>query len=159
MTDQIDVDLDLGLDQPATEMPAIPPKKKRQRNKKVAATPNTIAPVETPPEVAVAPVEIDPEEDRANWPTIRIESEKDKPNYEYVSAHGTMLNGKPFGWDMQIMRGVDVKVPPSIVRVLQDAVSTHYPTVIDPVTGAKKQLRQNRSAIPWTLVSGGKYIR
>lgn len=159
MTDQIDVDLDLGLEETTiTEIPAAPPEKKKPTGKKKAAA---TAQKAEPEEIVVKEVlpDIDPEDDRANWPTIRIEHEKAKPNYEFVSAHGTKKNGSPFGWDMQIMRGVDVKVPPSIVHVLLDAVSTHYPTVLDPVTKEKKQLRQNRSAIPWTLVSGGKYIR
>lgn len=102
--------------------------------------------------------EIDPEDDRANWPTIRIDAEEGMPNYAYVSANGTKKNGEPFGWDMQIMRGVDVQVPPSIVYCLQDAVATHIFMRRDPITGRNIQERQNRASIPWRLVRGGKYL-
>ena len=159
MSDQLDVNLDLGLDTPPFETPLVP-----QEKKKTGAVKRTSGKKKAPEAVTEAAVvevlpDIDPEDDRENWPTIRIETEKDKPNYEFVAAHGTKKNGSPFGWDMQIMRGVDVKVPPSIVYALQDAISTHYPTIVDPVTGKKVQLRQNRPATPWTLVSRGKYIK
>jgi hypothetical protein len=102
---------------------------------------------------------LDPEDDRENWPTINIEMEKDRPNYEVLIAYGTKQDGSPFGWDLQVMRGVDVKVPPSIVHALRDAVATHYVQRRDPVTGTTQMIPQNRKALPWTLVSPGKYIR
>ncbi len=100
---------------------------------------------------------IDPEKDRKNWPTIIVEMERGKPNYEYVSAHGTMKNGQPFGHDLQIMRGKEVQVPPSIVYALQDSISTHYIQVRDPVTGKRSLMGQDRSGVPWRLIKGGKY--
>lgn len=103
--------------------------------------------------------EIDPERDRENWPTIMIDSEKDKPNYEFVAAHGTLRNGEAFSHECQIQRGVEVKVPPSIVRVLQLAVSAHYEQRPDPMTGKNMMVRSDRSAIPWRLVRPGKYIQ
>jgi hypothetical protein len=142
-----DNDLDLGLD----DIIDLPPKKEV---KKKAAAKKPAAPVE-----AVLLDDLDPEYDRANWPTIIIDFEQDKPNYEFVAAHGTCKNGDPFGWDMQIQRGVEVKVPPSIVYALRDARSTHFTQVTDPLTGTTSMRRQDRSAIPWSLVSGGKYIR
>src|SRR5512135_3234715 len=68
---------------------------------------------------------IDPEDDRANWPTIMINTEDGKPNYETVIVHGTKKDGTPVGHDLQIMRGVPVKVPPSVVNALKEAVATH----------------------------------
>jgi hypothetical protein len=103
-------------------------------------------------------VELDPEEDRANWPIIRLDSEEGKPNYEYIAAHGTMRNGQSFGHELQIMRGVEVQVPPSIVYVLRDMIATHHVPVRDS-SGRVKLERQNRSSIPWQLVKGGKYIK
>jgi len=100
---------------------------------------------------------IDPEDDRENWPTIRIEPEEGKPNYEYLAANGTKKNGESFGHELQVMRDVDVKVPPSIVYALQDTIAAHYSQRIDPSTGKMQLVRQNRSAIPWRLVKGGKY--
>lgn len=104
-------------------------------------------------------VALDPERDRKNWPTIHLEAEEGKPNYEYLAAHGTMKNGDPFGHELQVMRGVDVQVPPSIVYVLQDAVGAHYAQSRDPVTGRMRMNKQDRSAVPWRLIKGGKYIK
>lgn len=101
---------------------------------------------------------IDPEMDRENWPTIIIEMEEGKPNYEFVTSHGTMKNNKPFGHELQIMRGVEVPVPPSIVESLQRTVATHFVPRRDPVTGRLNMERQDRSAIPWRLVKAGKYL-
>ena len=103
---------------------------------------------------------IDPELDRDNWPVIHIEMEEDKPNYEYLAAHGTLKNGQPFGHELQVMRGVDVAVPPSIVNMLRTSVAAHYRHVPDPKNPKKMQLvRSDRSAVPWRLVKGGKYIQ
>lgn len=153
MNDEFDLGVDLGMT-PEDIVPNldVPKKGKKPAAKKAA-----------PPAAADAPPPkqepfIDPEDDRDNWPTIKIDAEEGKPNYEYVSAHGTKQNGEPFGWDMQIMRGVDVKVPPSIVYCLQDAVSTHIYMRRDPITGRNIQERQDRSATPWRLVRGGKYF-
>lgn len=103
----------------------------------------------------VKSTKLDPEDDRANWPTIRIDDEEGKPNYEFLGAHGTKEDGSPFGHELQVMRGVDVQVPPSIVYMLRDAVSTHFTDTKDPVTGKIKRLRTDRKAIPWTLVKQG----
>ena len=102
---------------------------------------------------------IDPEDDKKNWPTIHVEMEEGKPNYEYLSVHGTKKDGKPFGHDLQLMRGVDVKVPPSVVHMLREAISAHYLQRRDPVSGRMQMIRQDRSSVPWRLVKGGKYIR
>ena len=101
---------------------------------------------------------IDPEDDRDNWPVIHIEMEDGKPNFEYVAAHGTKRDGTPFGHELQVMRGVDAKVPPSIIYCLRDAVSDHYVQRRDPMTGQMTMEKQNRSAIPWRMVKGGKYF-
>lgn len=101
---------------------------------------------------------VEPELDRGNWPTIIIDSEKGKPNWEFVAAHGTLKNGSPFSKECQIQRGVEVAVPPSIVRVLQLAVSTHFEQVPDPLTGKNRMIRQDRSSVPWRLVKPGKYF-
>jgi len=102
--------------------------------------------------------EIDPEYDRENWPTIMIDMEDGKPNYEFLSVHGTLKNGEPFDHDLKVMRGVNVQVPPSVVNMLRTAVSAHYVQRQDPVTGTSIMVRSDRSAIPWRLVRGGKYI-
>ncbi len=101
---------------------------------------------------------LDPEMDKKNWPMIHIEMEEGKPNYEYLAAHGTMKDGRPFGHELQVMRGVDVQVPPSIVYMLQDAVSAHYVQRRDPTTGKMLMTRQDRSSIPWRMIKGGKYF-
>lgn len=102
---------------------------------------------------------LDPERDRENWPVILLEMEDGKPNYEFISVHGTMQNGEPFDHDLQVMRGVEVAVPPAVVYMLRDAVSAHYVPKRDPITGKNRLERQDRSSIPWRLVSGGKYIK
>ena len=121
------------------------------------------AKAEQAPEKAVkaAPekVALDPEEDRENWPIIHIEMEDEKPNYEYLAAHGTMQNGQPFGHELQVMRGVDVAVPPSIVYSLRDAISSHYSSRRDSRTGKTELVKQDRSAVPWRLVNPGLHVK
>ena len=102
---------------------------------------------------------IDPEYDRENWPTIRLEAEDGKPNYEFLSAHGTLKTGEPFGHELQVMRGVDVQVPPSIVYALRDAVAAHYSQRQDPITGRMQMIKSERSSIPWHLVKAGKHLQ
>lgn len=100
---------------------------------------------------------IDPEDDRENWPTIIIDAADGMPNYEFVAAHGTKKNGSVFGHELQIMRGVEVQVPPSVVYGLRDTMATHYIQRRDPLTGQNIMIKQERSSIPWRLVKGGKY--
>lgn len=108
--------------------------------------------------VAVAVEELDPEDDRDNWPTITINTEEGKPNYETVIVHGTKKNGKPFGHDLQIMRGVEVKVPPSVVYDLRDAVATHIIATKDR-DGKQILVRQDRPGVSWNLIDKGKYVK
>lgn len=105
--------------------------------------------------------QIDPEDDRENWPTIYIDFEEGKGNFEFITASGTKRNGAPFQHDLQIQRGVNVKVPPSAVHNLRDAVSTQYRSVPDPAQGGRrnKLISFDKSALPWQLVDPGKYIR
>lgn len=141
-------DLDLGIEEDE-EILAVPKKPQKKTTSRTTLF--------EPQEMEIMP-EIDPEMDRENWPTIHIEMEDGKPNYEFVSASGTMKNGKPFGHDLQIMRGVDVQVPPSIVHVLRDAIATHHVPRRDPSNGKLKMERQDRSAVPWRLIKSGKYV-
>jgi hypothetical protein len=143
-------DFDLG----GTEEFVLPAPKKGKGKTVVVNAP--IAAASEPVEAEL--IELDPEEDRANWPTIRIDSEDGKPNYEFVAAHGTLKNGESFGHELQLMRGVDVQVPPSIVYALRDMIATHHVPVRD-ASGRVSLHRQDRSAIPWQLVKGGKYIK
>lgn len=101
---------------------------------------------------------IDPEDDRENWPTIHVEMEEGKPNYEYLAVSGTKKNGVPFSHRLQIMRGRDAQVPPSIVNMLRDAVSTHYSQRRD-ASGKMQMIKQERSSIPWRLIKSGKHIQ
>jgi hypothetical protein len=100
-----------------------------------------------------------PETDRENWPVIHIESEEGKPNYEFLAVQGTLPNGKAFGHELQVQRGVDVAVPPSIVLMLRDAIATHMRQVRNPQTGLNDRVFSDRSAIPWRLIKGGKYLQ
>jgi hypothetical protein len=102
---------------------------------------------------------LDPEEDKANWPVIFIDFEDGKPNYEYVATSGTMEDGRPFTHSLQIMRGVDVAVPPSIVNNLRTAVERRTSQVPNPTTGRIDKVFTMRSAIPWHIVEKGKYIK
>ncbi len=101
---------------------------------------------------------IDPEDDKDNWPVIMIDPEDGKPNYEFLSVSGTKKNGKPFNHDLQVMRGVHVPVPPSIVNMLNVAVSSHFTQIRDPQTGERKMVRDERSSVPWRLIKPGKYF-
>lgn len=138
-------DFELGITDMPGEVPPAPPKK-------------TKAAPAVPKAAPAAPVkQIDPEDDRANWPTIHIEMEADKPNYEFLLASGTKKDGSPFHHELQVMRGVDVQVPPSVVYALRDAVAAHYVQRRDPTTGRNHLIRMDRSAIPWRLIKAGKY--
>ena len=101
---------------------------------------------------------IDPEDDKDNWPVIIIDPVEGLSNYEFVAAHGTKKNGEAFSHECQIMRGVDVPVPPSIVNVLKIATSAKYKQVQDPITGTNRMVRTDQSSIPWRMVRGGKYF-
>lgn len=112
-------------------------------------------PTEAIPEVKV----LDPEEDRENWPTIIVEAENEKPNFAFLCTGGTMEDGRPFVHELKVQRGEEVKVPPSIVNSLRIAVAEHFHQEKDPITGTNKMVGTNRSAIPWQLISRGKYIK
>lgn len=102
--------------------------------------------------------EIDPEDDRANWPIIYVEFEEGKPNFEFMAVQGTKKDGTPFDHYLRVQRGVEVAVPPSIVYMLRDAISTHMKQVRNMQTGLNDRVFTDRSAVPWRLVRAGKYI-
>lgn len=145
-------DLDSEITGVATAPVEVPAKGKGKGKAKAEQAPEKA--VEAAPEK----VALDPEEDRENWPVIHIEMEDEKPNYEYLAAHGTMQNGQPFGHELQVMRGVDVAVPPSIVYSLRDAISSHYSSRRDS-SGKTSLVKQDRSAVPWRLVSPGLHVK
>lgn len=150
VNDEFDLDSEMtGVDTAPVEVPA---KGKGKGKAKAEQAPEKA--VEAAPEK----VALDPEEDRENWPIIHIEMEDEKPNYEYLAAHGTMQNGQPFGHELQVMRGVDVAVPPSIVYSLRDAISSHYSSRRDS-SGKTSLVKQDRSAVPWRLVSPGLHVK
>lgn len=100
---------------------------------------------------------LDPEEDKENWPTIFVDYEDGKPNFEFIHVAGTMKDGRPFEHSLRVMRGVDVKVPPSVVNMLKTTKQTHFHQTPDPVTGGMTMNRSDRSPIPWRLTEKGKY--
>lgn len=100
---------------------------------------------------------IDPEDDRDHWPVIHIEAEEGKPNFEYLYAMGTKKNGDTFEHYLQVRRGENVSVPPSIVYALNDAVATHMRQVKNQATGLNDKIYYERSSLPWRLIKGGKY--
>ena len=102
---------------------------------------------------------IDPEDDRENWPVIQIDFEDGHPNYAFCGASGTKQDGSPFTHSLQVQRGVDVKVPPSIVNMLRSAKEARYNQVPDPVSGRVNMVKTERSGIPWHIVEKGKYIK
>lgn len=120
---------------------------------------------------------IDPEDDRKNWPVIRIARVKGLPNFHYLSASGTRpgpmnsdgtpktdakdkpILGKPFNHELKVMRGVDVPVPPSIVNMLNSTFRTEYEQTYDPITGRGVLEASDVPPIPWQLVEKGKYIK
>jgi len=150
VNDEFDLDSELsGVDIAPVEVPV---KGKGKAKATAEAAPEKAV------EAAPAKADLDPEEDRENWPIIHIEMEDEKPNYEYLAAHGTMQNGQPFGHELQVMRGVDVAVPPSIVYALRDAISSHYSSRRDS-SGKTSLVKQDRSAIPWRMVNPGPHVK
>lgn len=89
-------------------------------------------------EVTAAPVEekIDWDKKKA---VIFIDQEEGKPNYEFIG-----VNGKGF----QVMRGVEVTVPLSVVHVLENAVATR--SITDDQGRVVGQ--QNYHAIPFRVI-------
>lgn len=100
---------------------------------------------------------IDPEDDRDNWPIIQIDAEEGRPNFEFLGVQGTKQNGEPFDHYLRVQRGVDVPVPPSVVRMLQNAVATHMKQVRNAQTGLNDKIYYNKPSVSWRLVKGGKY--
>ena len=155
VNDEFDLDSERsGVDTAPVEVPT---KGKGKAKAKAENAPDKAAEV-TAVEASPAKAALDPEEDRENWPIIHIEMEDEKPNYEYLAAHGTMQNGQPFGHELQVMRGVDVAVPPSIVYALRDAVGSHYSSRRD-ASGKTSLAKQDRSAVPWRLVNPGLHVK
>lgn len=107
------------------------------------------APTVKPP----AAKEIDPEEDRDNWPVITIDFEDGKGNFEFLAVSGTLKDGRPFTHQLQVQRGVEVPVPPSIVYMLRNAQETRF----SQADLSQDIRRTKRAGLPWQLVKGGKY--
>lgn len=133
-----------------------------KKEKKVKAEKSAKA--EAKVEIAVTaaeeePVETDPNKDRANWPVIHIDRVQGLPNYEYIGVHGTYLDGTPMNLELQIMRGVDVAVPPAVVHALRNTIQTAYEQRHDPVANRNILEPIQRSAVPWRVVKHGKYIQ
>jgi len=74
--------------------------------------------------------------------TIFIDEVEGQPNYEVVGVNGQVH---------QIMRGVNVEVPRSVVEVLRNAVATRFVSV-KRSDGVDDLQRSNYSSIPWRLV-------
>lgn len=100
---------------------------------------------------------LDPEEDRANWPTIQIAFEDAKPNFEFIGVAGTMKDGRPFSHQLRVQRGVDVQVPPSVVNMLRSTKQAHYHQKADAQTGRMELVRTDRPPLPWQLIDKGAY--
>ncbi len=113
-----------------------------------------------PQEVPDAPVEkfIDPEDDRENWPIIKIGHVKGMPNFHFLGAAGTKQNGEPFGHELKVMRGVNSPVPPSVLHMLQDTVKTEYEQTFDDKGGFGERTPIDSPPIPYSLIKGGKYF-
>lgn len=142
-----DVNDEFGLDEAQVQEPA--PKAPRGTKKAAAVA----------AEEAVAVEEIDPNKDRANWPTIIIEMEKGAPNYEFLQVMGTYRDGSPLDYRSQVKRGVEVSVPPCVVHMLRNSQAAYYEQVHDPINNRNTLIRSDRSAVPWRLVRAGKYIQ
>ena len=74
--------------------------------------------------------------------TIIIDEADNQPNYEVVG-----VNGKVY----QIQRGIETKVPESVVEVLRNAVASKY-IKVRRSDGVDDIQKRNLSAIPWRLV-------
>jgi hypothetical protein len=110
-----------------------------------------------PAKKVAAAKNIDPEDDRDNWPVIQVDHEDGKSNFEFISVSGTKKDGKPFTHDLRVMRGVDVPVPPSVVGMLRSSMRAHYHQTQDPTTGRNIMHKTERPPIPWRMVEKGKY--
>lgn len=84
---------------------------------------------------------------KETWPVIEIDEVKGSPGFEFVS-----LNGIAF----QIKRGEPVAVPPSILKVLQEAVSARIVQRRDPETGGMINKLQRFSTVPYRIVKWNK---
>ena len=83
------------------------------------------------------------EKDRkSGWPIVWIDAVDGQPNYEVVGVNGEIY---------QIMREMEVPVPPPVLAVLRDAVAERIVQVHDPNGGVLTK-RQKYSAVPWRLI-------
>lgn len=106
-----------------------------------------------PPAKAKGKKFIDPEDDRENWPSIFIDFEDQKSNFEFLAVRGTKKDGSPFNHELKVQRGVNVKVPPSVVNMLRDSVTAKY----DQPDLTRPAVRTDRASLPWRLIEKGKY--
>lgn len=131
----------------------------QEATKKPGRKPKAAAEVEINTTAAADDVQTDPNKDRDNWPIIHIDRVAGLPNYEYVAVHGYYQDGSPMNLELQIMRGVDVAVPPAVVHALRNTVQTAYEQRHDPIANRNILEPVQRSAIPWRVVKHGKYIQ
>jgi hypothetical protein len=61
-------------------------------------------------------------------------------NYEVVGVNGKV-------W--QLKRGTPVEVPPEVVHVLENAVTSYYEQRTDRITGDLVEVEKTKSAISW----------
>lgn len=80
--------------------------------------------------------------EQSGWPIVWIDAVEGLPNYETVG-----VNGKVY----QIMREIEVPVPPEVVEVLRNAIGTRLIDAAHPAGGITRKV-QKFSAIPWRLV-------
>ena len=132
MDQEIDVDLDLGLDDSMIEDVPVAPAPKKKGPAKIKKAGPAVKLTEKAPE----PKE-DEVEDKVR---IIIDEVAGMSNYETVGVNGKMY---------QIKRGVPVWVPKAVVSVLECAVMTQTEIRRHPVTGERDEITRNFSAIPW----------
>ena len=79
---------------------------------------------------------------QSGWPIIMIDEAMGHPNFEVVGINGHIY---------QIMRSVEVPVPPEVVEVLKHA-EEHYIIQSRGPTGMVESNTMKKSAIPWRIV-------
>lgn len=143
MSDEFDVNLDLGLGDDGDDVQSEPEVVAAEPEKKAAPKKRT---AKKKPQTE--PKEVDEKLDATSDPNkgkvrIVIDQVKGMSNYEVVG-----VNGKIY----QIKRGEPVWVPEAVAHVLDNAVMTD--TIIDrhPITGERVERTHTYSAIPWRRV-------
>jgi hypothetical protein len=136
MTDDVEIDGVLSPED-AAELEASRPKKTRTRRKPEVPLPPVNELVAEPPKVAT----VTPADRKKDWVWIVLEDSEETP----ATGHPIGYNGTAY----LLQPGVPAHVPPGVISVLNDAITTQIR--VDPATGQNIGTR-DRLRLPYRRI-------